>query len=164
MLRSNNNTENKQESPAIADKLAWRCWNGNHGSLEVIESDTIRLLAYGFLFLIWFLITVYSNFVFKMNRFRDMATYWSKIALKIYPSHLARSLGVNPCEFFDKSYLAREWNHGAIRWCTFHDPAFALLDNTGCDGRTDGQTGRRIHRYRKDRAMHSVARVKAVCS
>ena len=38
-------------------------------------------------------------------------------------SHSARSLGVTPCEFFDESYLARKWNHGAIRWCTFHNPA-----------------------------------------
>jgi len=43
-----------------------------------------------------------------MHRFRDMATYWSKIAEQSVPySHLARSLGVTPCKFFDESYLAR---------------------------------------------------------
>jgi len=70
-------------------------------------------------------------------------------------SHLARSLVVTPCEFFDESYLARKWNHGAIRWCTFHDSRSAR-HNTGCDRQTDRWT----RRCRKDRAMHNVAWVK----
>jgi len=41
--------------------------------------------------------------------------------------HLARSFGVTPCEFFDESYLARNESDGALRRCTFHDPAFAVL-------------------------------------
>jgi len=30
-----------QESQAVADKPARRCWNPGHGSLEGIESDNI---------------------------------------------------------------------------------------------------------------------------
>ena len=64
----------------------------------VIESDTLLQLAYGFL------LPTYSNFVSKMHRFRDMATYWSKIAENhIHHSHLARSVGVTHCEFFNES-------------------------------------------------------------
>jgi len=71
-------------------------------------------------------------------------------------SHLARSLGVTDCEFFDESYLARKWNHEAIIWCTLHDPAFALLGTIrSCDGRTD-----RHVTVNKDCTMHSIARVK----
>ena len=46
------------------------------GSLKVIESGTIRWLAYGFL------LPSYNNFVSKMHRFRDMTTYWLKIVEK----------------------------------------------------------------------------------
>jgi len=41
-------------------------WNPGQGSLKIIESDTIRYLAYGFL------LPSYSNFVCKMHRFRDI--------------------------------------------------------------------------------------------
>jgi len=44
-------------------------------------------LAYGFLLL------AYSNFVTKTHRLRDMATYWSKIAKKTYPTLLASPWG-----------------------------------------------------------------------
>jgi len=68
---------------------------------------------------------------------------WRHIGLKspknLPHPHLVRSFGVTPREFFDDSYLARNKNHGAIRRCTFHDPAFALLGTIpACDGRTDG--------------------------
>ena len=97
-----------------------------------------------------------------MHRFPDMATYTSvENRLKTYPTLIWHiPWGVTPCGFFsDKSYLVRKWNHGAIRRCTFHDPAFALLDTIPAvtDRRTlVGQT----RCCRKDRAMHSVARVK----
>ena len=40
----------------------------------------------------------------------EMATYWSKIADKNEPHfHLSRSLGATPCEFFDVSYLDRNY-------------------------------------------------------
>jgi len=55
-------------------------WNPGQGSLKVIEGDTIRSLAYGFL------LPSYSNFVSKMHRFRDMTTHWSKIAEKTQPT------------------------------------------------------------------------------
>ena len=91
--------------------------------------------------------------VSKMHRFR-MATYWSKIAEK--HSHLARSLGATPCDYFDESYLARNyiesWGYQIVyisRSC------FLSARHNTCV--TDGQTCRR----RKDRAMHSVARVKS---
>jgi len=75
-----------------------------------------------------------------MHPFRDMNVILVENRQKNLPdSHLARSFGVTPCEFFDDSYLARNWNHGAIRRCTFHDPAFALLGTIpACDRRTDG--------------------------
>jgi len=92
-----------------------------------------------------FLLPSYSNFVSKMHRFRDLATYWSKIAEKPTPLSFGTFVRVTLCKFFDESYLAREWNHGAITWFrpTSHDPAFALLDAIPAvtDGRTDGRTG-----------------------
>jgi len=93
-----------------------------------------------------------------MHRFRDMSTYWSKIAENLPHSHLERSLGVTHCEFFDESYLATLPESEIMwLWRTFHDPAFDLLSTIPvCDRQTDGQTRHR----RKDRAMHSVARVK----
>ena len=155
------NPKGKQESTAVADKPARRCWNPGHGSLKGIESDTIRLLAYGLL------LPSHSKFVSKMHRFRDMATYWSKISLKTYP-HLIWHVPwgdpvLTPCEFFDESYFARKWNHGAIRWCTFHDPAFALLDKIPAvtDGQMDGRTDRWTRCCRKDRATHNVTWVKS---
>jgi len=119
----------------------------------VIKSDTIQQLAY--------MVSYYCPIValsLKLTVF-EMATYWSKIAVNTYHSLIWHvPWGLTPCEFFDESYLARNWNHGAIRLCTFHDPDFALLGTTlTCDRQTtDGQT----RRCRKDRAMHSVVRVK----
>jgi len=49
-----------------------------------------------------FLLPSYSNFVSKMHLFRDMATHWSKIADKTYPTLiLGRSLiGSDPLRIF----------------------------------------------------------------
>jgi len=86
-----------------------------------------------------------------MHRFRDMTTYWLKIVEKTQTPHLAPFLGVTPCEFFDESYLPRNESDGAIRWYTFHDPAFALLGTIpACGGQTDRRTDGRTRRYRKD--------------
>jgi len=38
-----------------------------------------------------------------------MATYWSQIAEKPTPLSFATFLEVTTCEFFDESYLAREY-------------------------------------------------------
>ena len=77
-----------------------------------------------------------------MHRFRDMTTYWSKIAEKTQTPLIWHVFwGVTPCEFFHESYHPRNYSHGAIRLCTFHDPAFALLVTIpACDGQTDGRT------------------------
>jgi len=81
-----------------------------------------------------------------MHRFRD-TTYWLKIVEKTQTPSFGTFFGVTPFELFDESYLLRNWSDEAIRWCTFHDPAFALLVTIpACDGRTDGRT----RRYRKD--------------
>jgi len=85
----------------------------------------------------------------KCTVFRDM-TYWLKTVEKTQtPLIWHHFLGVTPCEFFNESYLPRNYSHGAIRWCTFHDPSFALLGTIpACDGRTDrrtdGQTDRHV--------------------
>ena len=47
------------------------------------------------------------------------------------------------------------FGYGAIRWCTFHDPAFDLLDTIPeyrrvTDRRTDRQTDGQTRRCRKD--------------
>jgi len=104
--------------------------------------------------------------VSKLHRFRDMATYWSKIAYKTYPLiwhvpwrwPIANFRRVIPCHKlkswgYQMVYISRSCVHSARH-------------NTGCDRRTDGQTDRRTRRCRKDRTIHSVARVnkKAVLS
>jgi len=83
----------------------------------VVKSDTILQLAYGFI------LPLCSNFVSKIHRFRhcffavgnkydddDDVTYWSKIADKpiLGYSHLARFLGLTPCEFFSTSHSLPE--------------------------------------------------------
>ena len=51
------------------------------------------------------------------------------------------SVTKDPYEFFGESYLARKRNHGAIRCCKVHYPAFAVLDIIPAvtDGRADRQ-------------------------
>ena len=49
-------------------------------SLRVIETDTIRKLQCGFLFVF------YSNYGAILYRLQDIATYWSKIANCLYPT------------------------------------------------------------------------------
>jgi len=88
-----------------------------------------------------------------MHRFRDMTTYWSKIAEKspIHP-HLARSSGMTPCEFFDQSmavirtYLPETRIMGLSVYQTVYISRSCFRcarHNTGVwqtDRRTDGQT------------------------
>jgi len=90
----------------------------------------------------------------KCTVFEIMATYWSKIGLQnLSHSHLAHSLGVTPCEFFDDSYQARKSNHGAIRWCT---NAF----DTGCDRQTDRHVAVAVRRAGKK--LYTVRQTSAV--
>jgi len=57
-------------------------------SLEVIETDTIRKLGYGFLF------ALYSIWFHLIYHFRDKARYWSKITIFfIFPLHSTTPLG-----------------------------------------------------------------------
>jgi len=88
-----------------------------------------------------------------MQRFRDIVTYWSKIAKN--HTHLARSLRifrrVVPYQKMkSRGYQMVYISRSCIRSARHNIPA--------CDGQTDGQT----RRCRKDLAMHSVARVKSV--
>jgi len=84
-------------------------WNSGHESFKGIESDTIRYLAYGLL------LPSYSNFVSKMHRFRDIATYWSKIAVKPTPMSFDPFCSANPDKYLHKPYVARNYD----LWSTF---------------------------------------------
>jgi len=76
-----------------------RPWNLGQGSLKVIESDTIRKLAYGFLLPSR---PFYNNLVSKINCFFwDMAKYWSKIAEKPTP------LSFGTCLWSDSLWIFR---------------------------------------------------------
>ena len=128
-------------------KLSWP-WNPDQGSLKVIESDTIRQLAYGFL------LPSHSNFVSKMHRFRDVTTYWSKIAEKthqptlIWHVHWGDPLRifrpVIPCQKLESWGYQVYISRSCFR-CAKH--------NTGVwqtDGRTDGRTNVWTRHCRKD--------------
>jgi len=58
-------------------ELPWP-WNSGQGSLKVIGNDTIRQIVYNFLLML-------SSNGSISQRFRDIATYWSKIAKKPTP-------------------------------------------------------------------------------
>jgi len=59
------------------------------GSLKVIESGTIQYSTYDFIFVF------HSNYASLYYRFRDIATYWSKITNPLYLTPL---LGVKPSD------------------------------------------------------------------
>jgi len=66
-------------------------------SLRVIETDTIRKLQCGFLFVF------YSNYGAILYRLQDIATYWSKIANCLYPTCIwTRAWG--DCRNFAKTF------------------------------------------------------------
>jgi len=91
-----------------------------------------------------------------MHRFRDMTTYWSKIAEKTYPTliwhvplgdHLRIFRRLIPCQKLES------WGNQVVyisRSC-FR----SARHNMACDGRTSGRTDRQTRRCR------SVARVKS---
>jgi len=112
--------------------------NPGQGSLKVIESDTIRYLAYGFL------LPPHSNFVSKMHRFhrfRDTTTYWLKIVEKTQTPLICHLFWGDPLRIFRQVILSQKLESWGYQRCTFHDPAFALLGTIpACDGRTDRRT------------------------
>ena len=76
-----------------------------------------------------------------MHRFRDMTTYWSKIAEKPTQLSFGTFLWGDPLRIFRRLIRCQKLESWAIRRCTFHDPAFALLGTIpACDRQTDGQT------------------------
>jgi len=88
-----------------------------------------------------FLLVMNCNVGPISNRFRDMASYWFKIANFPTPSHSGPSIGVTPMEFFGKALQILELESlGPRRW-RFDDPSlhrFCLIHL--CDRQTDGQT------------------------
>ena len=51
-----------------------------------------------------FILVINCNLGSISHRFRDMASYWFKIAKFSTPSHLGPSIGVTPMEFLEKRY------------------------------------------------------------
>ena len=104
------------------------------GSSKVVDFGTDRKRLCGFL------LVLNSNLGRILHSFGDTAAYRSK-KCKIarsnpLQSQKSPSLEVTPCEFFDESYLARKWSHGAIRfrWWRNHDVSlFPFWYNIGCD-------------------------------
>jgi len=89
-----------------------------------------------------------------MHRFLYITTYWSKIAEKTQPTLIWDVPLGWPLANFSMNHTSPETSHGAIRWCTFYDPAFTLLGAIpACDGPTDTSLSQRP-------LMHSVARLK----
>jgi len=127
------------------------------------HSRSSKVTPYGFL------LPSCSNFVSKMHRFRDMASGDTLVENRPQTHRTiiwhVRLVGITNCEFFDESYLAKLPETRVVGLSdgvhsTLHDPAFALLGTIPtCDRRTDD---RRTRRSRKDRTMHSVARVKSI--
>ena len=130
----------RQESPAVADKPARRCGNPGHGSLKGIESDTIRLLAYGFL------LPSYSRLTFCLKC--TVFEIWRHVGRKSpknlphSQSHLAPSLGWPLANFSTSHTLPESETMGLSEGVHF----FALLDIIPVV--TDGRT----RRCRKDYA------------
>ena len=136
----------EQESPAVADKPMRRCLNPGQGSLKVIKStpfDSLPIVSY------------YCSIVtlcLKCTVFE----IWQHIGLKwpknLPGSHLTRSLGVTACKLCSELYLARKWYYRSIRWCTFYDPAFALLDTI------PAVTDRQTHTLLSQRPLYIASR------
>ena len=73
-----------------------------------------------------------SNLGRILHRFGDTAAYRSKNRpLEPTPLSQIALAGVTPCEFFDKSYLARSLHHGAIMWWRNHDASPRAGKNVG---------------------------------
>jgi len=73
-----------------------------------------------------------------------MMTYWLKIVEKTQTPSFGTIFGGDPLRIFLRvipSQKLESYFYGAIRWCTFHDPAFALLGTIPAyDRRTDTRT------------------------
>ena len=118
--------------------------------LKVIQSHCFRCQSkpvYDFL-----LVINNCNLGPITHRFRDMASYWFKIAKFSYP--------LSPMEFLEKRY--RSWNYSlwGSRWWRFDDPSlhrFCLIHP--CDTQTDRQT--ELRRLRRAIAVPAVARKKS---
>jgi len=67
---------------------------GHSGSSKVDDFGTNRKRVYDFL------LVRHCDYGPFLHRFRDMVTYWLKIAHFCYPSHLAPSLPMFPLKFF----------------------------------------------------------------
>jgi len=126
-------------------KLPWP-WNPGQGSLKVIESDTIRYPAYGFL------LPSYSNFVSKMHRFPDVTTYWSKISEKPTTPSFGTFFWGEPLRIFQRLIPCQKLESWGYQTVYISRSCFrSARHNIGVwqtDRQTDGQT-RCCH---KDRA------------
>jgi len=130
VLNSIASYENWQTRATLLKSESWVM--GHSRASKETPFDSLRMISY------YHPIVTLCLYNAPFSRYCDILV---ENHLKNLPhSHLARSFGVTPCEIFDESYLARKWNHGAIWRCTFHDPAFALLDSVPAvtDRRTDG--------------------------
>ena len=93
----------------------------------------------------------------KMQRFRDMTTYWSKIAEKPTPLSFGTFLWGDPLRIFRRLIPCQKLDSWGYQICTFHDPAFAVLGTIpACDGQTDGHVAVAKTRY----SIYAVARKK----
>jgi len=77
-----------------------------------------------------------------MHRFRDMTTYWS-LPKKPTPPSFGTFLWGDPLRIFRRLIPCQKlesWGYQMV-YCTFHDPAFALLGTYRrvTDGRPDGR-------------------------
>jgi len=120
-------------------------WNPDQGSLKVIESDT--MWPFDSLHNYVLLLASYSNFVPKMHRFRDMTTYWSKIAEKTHPTSFGTFLWGDPLWIFRRLIPCQKlesWGyhvHFTILLSLCYAQYRRVTDRQ-TDGRTDGQTRR----------------------
>jgi len=91
-----------------------------------------------------FLLSSYSNFESKMHHFRDMTTYWSKIAEKTYPPSFGTFLWGDPLRIFRQLTPCQKLESWGYQMVYISRSCFrSARHNTGVwqtDGQTDGQT------------------------
>ena len=90
-----------------------------------------------------------------MHRFRDITTYWSKIAKKPTPLSFGTFLWGDPLRIFRRLIPCQKLESWGYQMMYIHDPAFAVLGTIpACDGQTDGHVAVAKTRY----SIYAVAR------
>jgi len=89
------------------------------------------------------LLAFHSNYIHMLHRFRDIARYWLKIAVLIYPISVCRHRWGQPLEplEFRREFWHQKTEVPGYHMVLFCDSRFSHLSRTPtCDGWTDRRT------------------------